>query len=82
MNTRSSEKDFGNDGLGAEDTIEGDPEVGQTKLAPVEFSEQKDLRCVSLVICIVGDYLKRSKARTRAASHSDDRVGWYHWNGM
>jgi hypothetical protein len=47
MNTRSSEKDFGNDGLGA---VEVDPEVGETKLAPVEFSEQKDLRCVSVVI--------------------------------
>jgi hypothetical protein len=50
MDMLFSEKDSKNGGLGAEDPDYGDPKVGQTKLTPLEFNEQKDLRCVSLVM--------------------------------
>jgi hypothetical protein len=50
MDMLFSEKDSKNGGLGAEDPDYGDPKVGQTKLTPLEFNEQKDLRYVFLVM--------------------------------
>lgn len=50
MDMLFSEKDSKNGGLGAEDPDYGDPKVGQTKLTPLEFNEQKDLRYVFVVM--------------------------------